>query len=125
MISPVKCCASAALPPLPNVYRMPRSAKASHSSLPTSRSAGRSFSPCSATWMCASSCSRIHSATRGSLRDGAHTFELIETVEGHGTGPDHADLVAESCEHHRRGGSRGGHGIGGHTLPDGHQQCIA
>src|SRR3954452_9399744 len=125
MISPVKCWASAALPPLPKVYRMPRSANASHSTFPTSRRAGSSFSPCSATWMCASSCSRIHSATGASLvGSGARTGELIETVEGHSAGADDADGIAKAREHHGRCSGGGRHGVGGDTGTDGHQQRI-
>src|SRR5690242_10318406 len=99
MISPVKCWASAALPPLPNVYRMCPPANASQSSFPTSRSDGSTCSPCSATWMCASSCSCIHSATVVSLAVCcAGTGELVESVEGDGAGADDTDDVAEARE---------------------------
>src|SRR3954447_24257280 len=102
MISPVKCCASAALPPLPKVYRMPRRSNARQSSSATALASGSRAAAASpvATW--SESWPAIQSVAVGTASVGPASGigglligPCVEQVEGDGAGSDGAHLVAQ------------------------------
>src|SRR3954467_3273193 len=112
MISPVKCCASAALPPLPKVYRMPRRSNARQSRWATSRASGRRAAAASPAATCSESCPAIHSAAVGGdavsdlARSGIGQLLVVagfaaaglEQIEGDGPCSDGAHLVTKCRE---------------------------
>src|SRR5438552_2125801 len=102
MISPVKCCASAALPPLPKVYRMPRRSNARQSSSATALASGSRAAAASPAARWSDSCAAIQSDAVG-VGTSSDIGRLLlgaqrEQVERDGARTDRAHLVAQGGE---------------------------